>query len=152
MLKAFKEFALKGNVVDMAVGIMLGAAFNGVVKSIVDDLAMPPLGLITGNLDFSDHMLVLREGVPPSPYATVAAAKQAGAVVLGYGSFVNTVVSFLLISLVLFFMVRWINRLRRPAAPAESKTMPCPYCRSDIDKTAVRCPHCTSHLEEKAAA
>ena len=151
MLKEFKEFAVKGNVMDMAVGIIIGAAFTTVVKSIVDDLVMPPIGLATGGLDFSSQFVVLRapEG---AEFESVTAAREAGATVIAYGQFVNSVVSFLLVALVLFFIVRWVNRLKRPGAPSAPTTKPCPYCKSVIDLGATRCPQCTSQIEEGAKA
>jgi large conductance mechanosensitive channel len=147
MLKEFREFAIKGNVVDMAVGIMIGAAFTTVVKTLVDEIIMPPLGLLTGKVDFADKYLLLRDGTPPPPSETLAAAKKAGAVALSYGVFANAVVSFLLVALVLFFIVRWVNRLRPPAPPPPAATKPCPFCKQDIHKEATRCSHCTSELE-----
>jgi large conductance mechanosensitive channel len=151
MFKEFREFALKGNVIDMAVGIIIGAAFGAVVKTLVDEIMMPPLGLLTGKMDFSDKFVMLRAGKTPEPYATLAEAKQAGAVVLGYGQLLNTIVSFLTVSLALFFLVRWINRLRRQDAPPAPNTKNCQFCKSTIDKDAVRCPQCTSHLESSPA-
>jgi large conductance mechanosensitive channel len=152
MFKEFKEFALKGNVIDMAVGIVIGAAFGGIVKTMVDEVIMPPLGLLTGKVDFSDKFLLLRQGLREAPYATLADAKQAGAVVIGYGQFLNAILSFLTVSLALFFLVRWINRLRRSDAPPPPNTKGCVYCKSMIDKEASRCPHCTSELERAPAA
>ncbi len=147
MLKEFKEFAVKGNVVDMAVGIMIGAAFSGVVKSIVDDLLMPPLSLLTQGLNFVDKFIVLRTGKPPGPYASLSQAKAAGATVLAYGQCINAIVSLLLIAFVLFFLVRWINRLRRPDTPPAPSTKACPYCKSIIDVKATRCAYCTSEIQ-----
>lgn len=125
MLKEFKAFAMRGNVVDMAVGIIIGAAFGSIVKSLVDDVIMPPIGLLLGNVDFSELFLVLKEGVPPAPYATVIAAKEAGAVTLNYGLFINALVSFIIVAFAVFLLVRTINRLKReeptppPAATPE---------------------------------
>jgi large conductance mechanosensitive channel len=147
MFKEFREFAIKGNVVDMAVGIILGAAFTAVVTGLVDDLIMPPLGYLTGGLDFSDHYVVLRPGPGGGSYASLEAAREAGASVLAWGDFANRVLSFLLIALALFFIVRWINRLRRSDGPPAPNTKTCRYCKSNIDKDALRCPHCTSELE-----
>ncbi len=147
MLKEFKEFAIKGNVIDMAVGIIIGAAFTTVVKSLVDDVIMPPLGSLTGGLDFSQKYIVLRPGAAAGPYETLAQAKADGATVLGYGNFITAVVAFLMVAMVLFFVVRWMNRLRRPDTPAAPNTKACPFCKSSIDKAASRCPHCTSTLE-----
>jgi large conductance mechanosensitive channel len=152
MLKDLKEFALKGNVVDMAVGIIIGAAFTTVVKTLVDEVVMPPLGLLTGRMDFSDKFLMLRAGTSSPPYRTLAEAKSAGAVLIGYGALVNAVLSFVIVALLLFFIVRWMNRLRRPDTPPPPSTKACPYCKSTIDLTASRCPQCTSQLGEGATA
>lgn len=149
MLKEFKEFAIKGNVVDMAVGIIIGAAFTGVVQSLVNDVMMPPLGLLLGGVDFSDFFVVLQAGSIPPPYATMAAAKEAGAVTLNYGVFINTVLSFLIVSFAVFILIRYINKLKRPQAepePAAPSVKKCPFCFSDIPVEATRCPHCTSEL------
>lgn len=146
MLKEFKEFALKGNVVDMAVGIIIGAAFGTIVKSLVDDILMPPIGLLVGNVDFSNLFVVLREGKVAGPYASVAAAKQAGAVTLNVGLFINTVVSFLIVAFSVFLVVKGMNRLKKQAPPPDPSTKECPFCISAIPLKAVRCPHCTSEL------
>jgi large conductance mechanosensitive channel len=149
MIKDFKDFAVKGNVIDMAVGIIVGAAFTTVVKSLVDDLLMPPLGVILGNVDFSDKFLLLRDGTPAPPYVSVDQAKKAGATVLSYGQFINSVVSFLIVAFVLFLVVRWITKLRGQAPPPPT-TKNCPFCQSTIALAATRCPQCTSQLEAKA--
>lgn len=147
MLKDFKEFALKGSMVDMAVGIIIGAAFGAVIKSLVDDLIMPPIGLLAGRVDFSQLFIILKNGTPTGPYATVADAAKAGAVALRYGMFINQVVSFLIISFSVFLLIKAMNRLRRKE---EEKPAPqvkeCPYCMSTIAAAAVRCPQCTSAL------
>ena len=148
MLKEFKAFIMRGNVVDMAVGIIVGAAFGAIVTSIVNDVIMPPIGLVLGNIDFSDMMLVLKEGAIPGPYESLAAAKAAGAVTLNYGAFINTVIIFLIIAFVVFFfIVRPVARLaaqeEKPAAPA---TKECRFCFTGIPENAVRCPNCTSDL------
>ncbi len=148
--KEFREFAVRGSVVDMAVGIIIGASFGTVVKSFVDDILMPPLGMLIGHVDFADKMLVLREGATPGPYQTLAAAKEAGAVTLNVGLFVNAVVSFVIVAFAVFLLVRAINRLKRAeeVAPAPSPaTRDCPYCASSIPTKAVRCPFCTSEVE-----
>ncbi len=152
MLKEFREFAVRGSVVDMAVGIIIGGAFGAIVKSVVGDLLMPPLGLLTGGIDFANKFLLLKTGSPPGPYASLDQAKAAGAVTFNYGTFVNQVVSFVLVALAVFVLVRAINRLRRqqPAPPAEPTTRTCPFCATDIPKAAVRCPHCTSELPRAA--
>lgn len=155
MLQEYKTFAIRGNVVDMAVGIIIGAAFNGVIQSLVKDILMPPLGLVVGNVDFSTAFFVLREGTPGGPYGTIEAAQSAGAVTVNVGVFANSVISFLIVSFAVFLLVRYINRLREPetapepAAPALKK---CPYCVSDISTAATRCPHCTSELEDQTAS
>ncbi len=150
MLKEFKEFALRGSVIDMAVGIIIGAAFGAIVNSLVADVIMPPIGLVLGKVDFSNLFLVLKHGAPGGPYASLAAAKQAGAVTLNLGVFINTLVSFLIIALAIFLVVRQINRLRRkaeaPEAPPATKT--CPFCFSSIPAPAIRCPFCTSSLDK----
>lgn len=147
MLNEFREFAIKGNVVDMAVGIIIGAAFTSVVNSMVDDVLTPVVGSIAGDLDFADRFWVLESGDPAGPYSTVSAARDAGAVVVAYGRLVNQVISFLIVAAVLFVLIRWINRLRRTDTDAAPTTKSCPYCRSHIDQDARRCPQCTSELE-----
>ena len=151
MFKEFREFAIKGNVVDMAVGIMIGAAFSTMVKSLVDDVIMPPIAMMTGGLDFSSKLVVLREGTPGAPYDTPEAAQEAGAVVIRYGQFINNTIALLIVAMVLFFLVRWVNRLRRPDTPPAPTTRACPYCLTHIDEKASRCPQCTSEIEPKVA-
>jgi len=152
MLKEFREFAIKGNVVDMAVGIIVGAAFTGVVQSLVKDVMMPPLGLLLGGVDFSNFFIVLKEGATVSPpYATLAAAQQAGAVTLNYGVFLNTLLSFLIVSFAVFLLIRYINKLKRPKEspePVVPSIKKCKYCFSDIPVEATRCPHCTAVLTD----
>lgn len=152
MFKEFREFAMRGNVVDMAVGIILGASFGAIVKSAVDDLLMPALGLVTGGMDFADQFVLLKAGTPAGPYASLEQAKAAGAVTLSYGVFVNQVVSFLLVAFAVFLLVRAVNRMRRqqPAPAAEPTTKTCLYCATEIPKAATRCPHCTSELPRAA--
>lgn len=148
MLKEFKEFAVRGNVVDMAVGIIIGGAFGAIANSLVNDIIMPPLGLVLAGTDFSGFYLLLKPGLPPPPYESLAAAQAAGAVTLNYGVFGNAVLSFLVVAGATFFLVRGINRLRRQqestAAPPASKT--CRYCQTSIPAAASRCPYCTSQL------
>ncbi len=148
MLREFKEFALRGNVVDMAVGIIIGASFGTIVNSLVFDILMPPIGMILGNVDFSSLFIVLKEGKFPGPYASPAVAKTAGAVTINYGVFINTLISFLIVAFAVFLLVRNINRLKRQeeAQPAPA-TKECPYCLSAIPIKAVRCAHCTSELK-----
>jgi large conductance mechanosensitive channel len=151
MFKEFKEFAVKGNVVDMAVGIIIGAAFGTVVKSLVDDVIMPPIGMLLGHVDFSSLFVVLREGKTLGPYATPAIAKAAGAVTINYGLFINTIISLLIVSFAVFLLVHQINRLKREAPPPAPNTKECPFCLSSIPLQASRCPHCTSALEAPGA-
>jgi large conductance mechanosensitive channel len=151
MLKEFREFALKGNVVDMAVGIIIGGAFGALVNSLVNDLLMPPLGLLLKGVDFSNLFVVLREGAQAGPYLALAEAKKAGAVTLNYGIFINTLIGFLIMAFAVFLLVRSINRLRsasdkQAAPPPASQSKECPYCFSTIPLKAVRCPNCTSQL------
>jgi len=151
MLKDFKAFITRGNVVDMAVGIIVGIAFGAIVTSLVKDVIMPPIGLALGKVDFSNLMAVLKEGATSGPYDSLAAAQAAGAVTINYGLFINTIISFLIIALVVFFLiVRPIARMQAPKkveAPAEPTTRECPYCLSTIPVGASRCPHCTSQLD-----
>ena len=150
MLKEFKEFAMRGNVVDMAVGIIIGAAFVTIVHSLVSDIIMPPIGLLLGNIDFSNLFVVLKEGAKgPGPYASLAAAKAAGATSINYGFFINTVISFLIVAFAVFFLIRGVNKLKRQeeAPPPVPTTKECPYCFSTIPIKATRCGHCTSELK-----
>jgi large conductance mechanosensitive channel len=147
MLKEFKEFAMRGNVVDMAVGIIVGAAFGTIVKSLVSDIIMPPIGLLLGNVDFSNFFAVLKQGTVAGPYGSLVDAQKAGAVTINYGLFANTIISFLIVAFAVFLLIRQINRLKRPVeAPAEPTIKDCPYCLSSIPIKATRCPHCTSEL------
>ena len=149
MVKEFKEFAMRGNVVDMAVGIIIGGAFGTIVKSLVDDVLMPPIGLLLGGIDFSNFFVVLKQGAKAAaPYAALADAKAAGAVTINYGLFFNAVISFLIVAFAVFMLVRSINRLKRKeeAPAAEPTEKECPYCMSKIAIKASRCPHCTSEL------
>lgn len=148
MLKDFKEFAMRGNVVDMAIGIIIGASFGGIVKSLVDDVIMPPIGLILGNVDFSNLYIVLKDGVTAGPYAALAEAKKAGAVTINYGVFANSVISFLIVAFSVFMLVRLLNKLKREEPPPAPTTKECPYCISAIPLKAKRCPLCTSTLED----
>jgi large conductance mechanosensitive channel len=147
MLKEFKAFIMRGNVLDLAVGIIIGAAFGTIVKSLVDDVIMPPIGLALGNVDFSDLFLLLKEGAKAAPpYASLADAKAAGAVTINYGQFINSVVTFLIVAFAVFLIVRAANRLRPPEAAEAPNTRDCPYCRMPIPVAATRCPQCTSEL------
>ena len=150
MLKDFKAFIMKGNVVDMSVGIIIGVAFGAIVGSLVKDVIMPPVGLALGKIDFSNLAIILKQGATPGPYASLAAAQAAGAVTLNYGLFINTIINFLIIALVVFFfIVRPIARMQAPkrvAAPAAPTTKECPFCYTNIPIKATRCPNCTSLL------
>jgi large conductance mechanosensitive channel len=148
MLKEFREFAMRGNVIDMAVGIIIGGAFGTIVKSIVDDVLMPPIGFLLGGIDFANFFLVLKYGAKPGPYASPAEAKAAGAVSINYGMFINSVISFVIVAFAVFLLIRSINRLRRQeeAQPAEPTTKECRYCMLTIPIKATRCPHCTAQL------
>lgn len=149
MLKELKEFAIKGNVIDMAVGIIIGAAFGTIVKSLVADVIMPPIGLLLGNVDFANLFIVLKQGTVPGPYAALTYARTAGAVTLNYGIFINTVVSFLIVALAVFMLIKSINSLKRKeeAAPAVPTTKECPFCFSIISIKATKCPNCTTELK-----
>ncbi|MGA7917021.1 MAG: large-conductance mechanosensitive channel protein MscL [Candidatus Acidiferrales bacterium] len=142
MLKAFKEFAMKGNVLDLAVGFIIGAAFGKIVTSLVSDIIMPPIGLILGRVDFSNLFLNLSG----KSYATLAEAKTAGAATLNYGNFLNNVVDFLIVAFAVFAIVRMVNRWNKPAPVAAPSTKECPYCASTIPLKATRCPNCTSEI------
>lgn len=148
MFKEFKEFAMRGNVVDMAVGIIIGGAFGTIVKSLVSDVMMPPIGLMLGGVDFSDLFLTLKDGATAGPYATLAMAQKAGAVTISYGLFINAVISFLIVAFAVFLLIKGLNKLQRekeqPAA--EPTTKDCPFCFSAISIKAKRCPNCTSEL------
>ncbi len=145
MLKEFKEFAMRGNVLDMAVGIIIGAAFGKIVSSLVNDVIMPPIGLLLGNVDFSNLFINLSG----QPYASLAAAKAAGAPVVAIGVFLNSVFDFLIVAFVIFLLIRQVNRMKRQTeVPAVAPiTRDCPFCWSSIPMKATRCPHCTSELK-----
>jgi large conductance mechanosensitive channel len=146
VLKEFKAFAMRGNVLDLAVGIIIGGAFGTVVKSLVDDVIMPPVGLALGNVDFKDLFVVLKGGATPGPYASLADAQAAGAVTVNYGAFGNAIVAFLIVAFAVFLVVRAANRISPPEAAAAPSTKDCPYCRMPIPVGATRCPQCTSEL------
>ncbi len=148
MLQEFKKFAVKGNVMDMAIGIIIGAAFGAIVTSLVNDVLMPPIGLLLGDVDFSSFFLLLKGGDPAGPYATLDEAKAAGAVVLAYGKFINAIISFLIIAFAVFMFVRSFNELKKkeeekPAAPT---TKDCPYCLTKVPLKATKCSACASEL------
>lgn len=148
----FKEFSLKGNVVDMAVGIILGAAFGTIVKSLVDDVIMPPIGMLTAGVDVAQLHWVIQEGTPAGPYTTLQAAREAGAITVNYGAFLNNVIAFVIVALVLFVIVRQMNRWRQEAEDPDQRdpsptTKTCSWCSSAIPVKARRCPQCTSELD-----
>jgi len=149
MFKEFKEFAMRGSVVDMAVGIIIGAAFGTIIKSLVSDIIMPPIGLLLGNVDFANLFIVLKQGAQVGPYATLAEANAAGAVTMNYGVFINTIISFIIVAFAIFLLIRYLNRLKRKeeAQPVEPTTKECPFCLSIVPIRAVRCPNCTSELK-----
>ena len=142
MIREFKEFAMRGNMLDLAIGIVLGAAFGRIITSVVNDVLMPPIGLLLGGLDFSSLFIALRGG----PYPSVAAAKAAGAPTINYGIFLNTIVDFVIVAFVIFLVVKQINRMRRQPDVTPT-TKPCPFCLSTVPLNAVRCPYCTSDLK-----
>jgi large conductance mechanosensitive channel len=151
MLKEFKEFIARGNAVDMAVGIIIGAAFVAIVSSLVSDIIMPPLGLLLGKVDFSNLYILLKQGTKPGPYTSLADAKAIGAVTINYGIFIDKVMSFVIVAFIIFLFVKSINRLRAPKVIPEAKptTKECPHCHMQIPLNATRCPYCTSELKSK---
>jgi large conductance mechanosensitive channel len=148
MFNEFKTFAMRGNVIDMAVGIIIGGAFGTIVKSLVADVLMPPIGLLMGGTDFSNLFLALKAGKVPGPYASLGDAQAAGAVTINFGVFLNTVISFVIVAFAVFLLIRQINRIQRQkeAPPVAPTTKECRYCVSQIPVKAVRCPQCTSDL------
>ncbi len=148
MLDEFKKFILRGNVIDLAVGVIMGGAFGAITKSLVDDVIMPPIGLLTGGVDFGSKFLILKDGAKAAgPYPTLDAAKEAGAVALRYGAFINTIVTFLIVAFSMFLLVRAINHLYKPAPPPPAPPMKdCPKCLSSIPEKATKCGHCTADL------
>ena len=147
MLKEFKAFILRGNVVDLAVGVIIGAAFGSIVKSLVEDILMPPIGLATGGIDFNNKFIVLKEGAKAAaPYASIAEAKAAGAVTMNYGLFINQTVTFLIVAACVFMIIRLIAKLQPPPPVAAPSTKACPFCATQIPMAAKKCPNCTSSL------
>ena len=144
MLKEFREFIARGNVIDLAVGVIIGAAFGKIVTTLVEGVMMPPLGLLLGRIDFSSLFYVLdaSKGIPPS----LAEAKANGIPVVAYGQFINDVVTFIIVALAVFVVVKQVNRMKRPVPVAAVTTKDCPFCASAIPTKATRCPHCTSQL------
>ncbi len=153
MLKEFKEFAIKGNAVDMAVGIIIGAAFGGIVTSLVKDIIMPPIGVLTGGLDFSNKFLLLKQAPGGGAFATPAEAAKAGAVTWNYGNFATLLVNFLIVAFCVFLLVRALNRLKRPQpGTTNPASKDCPFCQMTIQIKATRCPHCTSEMADQTRA
>jgi large conductance mechanosensitive channel len=148
MFQEFKEFAVKGSVIDLAIGIIIGSAFGNLVKSLVDDVIMPPIGLLLNGVDFSNIFLILKEGASPKPYPSLSMAQETGAVTLNIGIFINTLISFLIVTFVVFILVKAVNRIRAEGEeePKPPTTKKCPYCFSEVPIEAVRCPNCTSEI------
>ena len=143
MLQEFKKFVMRGNVFDLAVGIIIGGAFGKIVTSFVNDILMPPIGALLGKVDFSNLFINLSG----QSYASLAAAQEAGAATINYGMFLNTILDFVIVALVIFLLIRQVNRMQKEEPAAAPTTKPCPYCKTDIPLAATRCPHCTSQLE-----
>ena len=143
MWKEFKQFITRGNVIDLAIGVIIGAAFGKIVTSFVNDILMPPIGLLLGNVDFTNLFVTLSGGA----YTTLEEAQAAGAATINYGVFINTIIDFLIVAFVIFLVVKQVNRLRKPKPAAEPTTKECPYCLSAIPIKATRCPHCTSEIQ-----
>ena len=150
MFKEFKDFALRGNVLDMAVGIIIGASFSTIVNSLVNDILMPPIGWLLGGVDFENFYLSVKAGSPVGPYASLIDAQAAGAVTVNYGLFINAIISFLIVALAMFLLIRAINRLQEGNQEDQAEKAPtskdCPFCFTSIPVQATRCPHCTSKL------
>ena len=146
MLKEFKEFAVKGNAVDLAVGVIIGTAFGGIVTSLVKDILMPPIGFLTGGLDFSNKFLVLKEAPGGGLFATAADAVKAGAITWNYGNFITVVINFIIVAFCIFLMVRALNEMKRKGPDAAQVSKDCPACQMTIPSKATRCPHCTSEI------
>ncbi|MBL6965147.1 MAG: large conductance mechanosensitive channel protein MscL [Anaerolineales bacterium] len=148
MLKEFKTFVMRGNVLDMAVGVIIGGAFGAIIKSLVNDILMPPIGLLFRDVDFSNLFLTLKSGATPGPYPTLALAQEAGAVTINYGLFINSIIIFLIMALALFVLIRGVNRMQKEeeVPPTESTEKECPHCFTTIPIKATRCPQCTSNL------
>jgi len=142
MIKEFKQFIMRGNVLDLAIGIIIGGAFGKIITSLVDDIIMPPIGLLLGKVDFANLYLAL-DG---KTYASLVAAKDAGAPTLNYGLFINTIINFLIVAVAIFLLIKQINKLQKPAPVEAPNTKDCPYCQTAIPIKATRCPHCTSQL------
>ena len=147
MWKDFKAFIMRGNVLDLAVAVVIGAAFGKIVTSLVDDIIMPPIGMLLGNVDFSNLYVTLKDGPKaPAPYASLADAQAAGAVTVNYGAFINNVIAFLIVALAVFIVVRMVSRMYAKPAPVTDNTKACPRCTMSIPKAATRCPNCTADI------
>ena len=149
MWKEFKEFAVKGNAIDLAVGVIIGAAFGGIVTSLVKDILMPPIGLLTGGLDFSNKFIILKDA-SGGPFNTPVEAVKAGAITWNYGNFVTLLINFVIVAFCIFLVVRAINKMKRPAPTAEPVSKDCPACAMTIPIQATRCPHCTTEFSQTA--
>jgi large conductance mechanosensitive channel len=149
--KEFKEFAIKGNAIDLAVGVIIGAAFGGIVNSLVKDLLMPPIGLLTGGLDFSNKFLILKDAPGGGAFNTPADAAKAGAVTLNYGNFITLIINFIIVAFCIFLVVKAVNNLKRPSPTAAPVSKDCPACAMTIPIKATRCPHCTTELGQESA-
>ena len=152
MFKEFKEFAVKGNAIDLAVGVIIGAAFGGIVTSLVKDILMPPIGLVTGGLDFSNKFLILKEAPGGGVFTTAADAVKAGAITWNYGNFITVVINFIIVAFCIFLVVRALNQMQRPGPASAPVSKDCPACQMTIPIKATRCPHCTSELTGTARA
>ncbi len=151
MFKEFKEFAMRGNVMDMAIGIVIGAAFSPIIASLVSDIIMPPIGLLLGGVDFSNLFITIKKGATAGPFATLADAQKAGAVTMNYGVFINKIISFIIVAFAIFMVVKGMNSMKRKEepAPAEPTMKDCSFCFTAIPVKAIRCPHCTADLTVK---
>ena len=153
MLTEFRDFAVKGNVIDLAVAVVMGGAFGAIVNSIVKDIIMPPIGLLLGGVDFTNLYLTIKQGDPAGPYAALTNAQEAGAVTINYGVFFSALVTFVIIAFVMFLLVKSIGKMQKAmkkdeaVLPEDPTTKECPFCCTEISIKATRCPHCTSHLE-----
>jgi large conductance mechanosensitive channel len=146
MWKEFKEFAIKGNAVDLAVGVIIGAAFGSIITSLVKDILMPPIGLLTGGLDFSNKFLVLKDAPGGAVFATPADAVKAGAITWNYGNFITLTINFLIIAFCIFLVVKAVNKMKKPSTTTAPVSKDCPFCAMTIPVKATRCPHCTSEM------
>ena len=152
MFKEFKEFAIKGNAIDLAVGVVIGAAFGGIVTSLVKDILTPPIGFLTGGLDFSNKFLVLKDAPGGAVFANPADAVKAGAITWNYGNFITLVINFIIVAFCIFLVVRALNKMKRPTPDAAPVSKDCPFCAMTIPIKATRCPHCTSEMSATARA